>query len=81
MKLFFYESKCLFCNNSNIYISEYKPKYIIILLTYIWKLARNFMLDSSIIKLYNVKHIVSSIFLISMNTDIYMYVQCKISNL
>ena len=49
-----------------IYISEYKPRYIILLLTYIWKLAWNFLLDSVIIRLYNI----SSIFLISMNTDI-----------
>ena len=51
-----------------IYISEYKPRYIILLLTYIWKLAWNFLLDSVIIRLYNI----SSIFLISMNTDMYV---------
>ena len=51
-----------------IYISEYKPQYIILLLTYIWKLAWNFLLDSATIRLYNI----SSIFLISMNTDMYV---------
>ena len=38
-----------------IYISEYKPRYIILLLTYIWKLAWNFLLDSVIIRLYNIR--------------------------